>query len=165
MSSLIIFAGWGSCGPLDTAGISEFYYLTTIIELLALGLSEVLLILANNRFTKPLNGKRTIKSHYIALNQAAGMIRVLVAFSALSVFGDYIIGDGNLANTYDGDIPCDPITLDVLLQAGFILSLTLFLGWRQYYRFKKSTASTGKATTSSAKKKTRGSRNKRSSKS
>lgn len=130
MYSLTIFAGWGPCGALNSPGETELYVVGTALQLLALGFSGLLLVIANSRYVKRFNNDRSPKALYIVLNLAAVFIKAFVAYTAAVVIMDFFVGDANLGG-YDGDTACDPITGDILMQAILVFSLTLFLTYRQ----------------------------------
>jgi hypothetical protein len=134
MNNLTIFAGWGPCGALNSAGETEFYALATALQLLALAVSGLLLVFANGRFVKRFNQDKSPKPIYLFLNIIAGLIKIAVTFTALIVVADFAIGDANLGG-YDGNIACDPIDGGIVTQAIFIFALTLFLGYRQYAKY------------------------------
>lgn len=135
MNILTIFAGWGPCGALNSAGETEFYIVGTALQLLALGISGLLLLLTNSHFVKRFNTDKSPKPLHILLNVLAGLLKVAVAYTALVVLIDFTLGDANLGG-YDGNIACDPIDGGIVTQAAFILTLALFLGYRQYAKYR-----------------------------
>ena len=134
MNTLTIFAGWGPCGALNSAGETEFYAIGTALQLLALAVSGLLLLIANGRFVKRFNQDKSPKPIYLLLNIMAVLIKAAVAYTALVVLIDFIVGDANLSG-YDGNIACDPIDGGIVAQAVLVFVLALFLGYRQYVKY------------------------------
>lgn len=134
MISLTLFAGWGPCGPLNSAGETEYYSIVTALQLLALAVSGLILLAANSRYVKRFNTNKTPKTPYLLLNIVAGLIRAFIIFTVAKVLIDLIFGDANLG-AYDGNIACDPIDGGITIQASFIFLLSLFLCYRQLTRY------------------------------
>lgn len=134
MNILTIFAGWGPCGALNSAGETEFYATRTALQLLALAISVLLLLVANGRFVKQFNQDKSPKPIYLLLNIVVAFIKVTVGYTTLVVLIDFAVGDANLGS-YDGSIACDPIDASIVTQAVFIFALVLFLGYRQYAKY------------------------------
>jgi hypothetical protein len=134
MNILTIFAGWGPCGALNSAGETESYAIGTALQLLALAVSGLLLLIANSRFVRRFNTDKSPKPLYMLLNVIAGLIKVAVTYTALVVLIDFAFGDANLGG-YDGNVACDPIDGGIVTQAVIILALALFLGYKQYAKY------------------------------
>lgn len=134
MSYLTIFAGWGPCGPLNSEGETEFYFIFTALQLLGLAVSGLFLIIANSRFVKRFNTDKSPKPFYVFLNIVAGLIKIAVIYTVFVVLLDFALGDANLGD-YDNNVPCDPIDAGIVLQAIFVLTLAIFLGNRQRVKY------------------------------
>lgn len=143
MNLVTTFSGWGPCGPLDTAGETEFYAVYTVFQFLALGLSGLILLLANSRLVSKFDDSKQPRPFYLVLQVIAAIIKVLVAFTALGVIADYTLGDAMFGKDYDEGIPCDPVTMDIVLQASLVLALTGLLGYRQHKKYAKHKAAAG----------------------
>lgn len=135
MNILNIVAGWGPCGALNSAGETEFYAVATALQLLVLGVSGLLLMTTSSRFVKQFDANRSSKPLYVILNVVAGLIKVAVICTTMLVLIDFVVGDANLGG-YDGSLACDPIDGGIVAQATFILTLTLFLSYKQYAKYR-----------------------------
>lgn len=140
LSHISLFAGWGPCGALNSAGSSEFYFVATALQVLILGISSIFLLIANSRFVRSFYLNGNPRPAFVAWYALAALLRAFVLVTAFAVLYDFLFLDGNLNELYDEGIPCDPITTDVLMQAVSIAVLTLFVSYRQYRRYFKKRA-------------------------
>jgi hypothetical protein len=140
LPSLSRFAGWGPCGALNTAGETEFYFVATVILLAVLGISSLILLVANSRFVWSFDANSRPRPMFLALHLAAIFLRAFVILISLHIVFDYLFLDGNLNELVEDGIPCDPITTDVLIQAVAVTALGLFMSYRQYRRYVKKRA-------------------------
>lgn len=135
MHYITIFAGWGPCGVLNDAGVTDFYFLTTAAQIIGLCLSGLLLLIANCRFIKKFDAHKRPLPTYTILNVLALLIRVGALYTSVGVLCDYYFGDGNFSTDYDGAIPCDPIDHGILKQATGVALIAIFLIFTQVRRY------------------------------
>jgi membrane protein implicated in regulation of membrane protease activity len=134
MNNLLLFAGWGPCGPLNSAGTTEFYFFETILQLAALAISGIIIAIAHSRFVTRFNKNKSPKPVYLILSAIGMAITLFVVYSPLKVLADFIFGDANLGG-YAGATPCDPIDLGIVLQASGIIAIALVLIYWQISRY------------------------------